>query len=79
MNGGKLPEPTYDELVKLLRHFSLEFRQGGSILVCRNRRGELLTINQHPSEKCYPQKLSKILKYAGISRDEFWHWYRHKR
>jgi len=29
---------------------------------------------QHPSQKCYPQKLSKVLKYAGISREEFREW-----
>ncbi|WP_456332190.1 type II toxin-antitoxin system HicA family toxin [Fervidibacter sacchari] len=79
MSGSELPELSYDELVRLLRRFSLELRERGSILVGRNRFGEPFTVHQHPSEKCYPQKLAKILKHAGISRDEFWEWYRHER
>jgi len=70
---------TYEELVKLLQQFSLELRQKGSVLVGRNRNGEPFTVHQHPSEKCYPQKLAKVLKHVGISREEFWKWYRQRR
>ncbi|MFA0780750.1 MAG: hypothetical protein RJAPGHWK_002269 [Candidatus Fervidibacter sp.] len=62
MSSGKLPELTYEELVKLLRHFSIELREKGSVLVGRNRDGDPFTVHQHPSEKCYPQKLAKVLR-----------------
>ena len=52
-----------EALIRLLRRFSLELRERGSILVGRNRFGEPFTVHQHPSEKCYPQKLAKILKH----------------
>lgn len=75
MSLSKLPELSYRELLSLLRHFSVELNEKGTVLTGRNRHGEPFTVHQHPAQKCYPQKLSRILKYAGISREEFSRWY----
>jgi predicted RNA binding protein YcfA (HicA-like mRNA interferase family) len=66
MNGSGLPSLSHRELVSLLRHFSTELRERGVVLVGRNRSGEPFTVHQHPSQDCPPQKLSRILRHAGI-------------
>jgi len=76
---GKLPELSYHDLVRLLRRFATELKEKGVVLTGRNRNGEPFTVHQHPSQKCYPQKLSRVLKYAGVSREEFWDWYEQER
>ena len=75
MNQSSLPDLSYKDLIKALRHFSLELREKGPILVGKNCLGQPFTVHQHPSQKCYNAKLSRILKSLAVSRDEFWNWY----
>jgi len=77
--SGRLPETSHRELVSLLRRFSVQLNEKGIVLTGRNRNGEPFTVHQHPSQKCNPQKLSKVLKYAAISREEFWDWWERER
>lgn len=73
---ASLPDVTYRELIALLKHYGCTLRgEGSPIIVGRNRAGLPFTVHQHPSQKVYKAKLTKILKYAGISHDEFWSWY----
>lgn len=74
-----LPDLTYRELVALLTHFGCSLRGVESpVIVGRNRNGRPFTVHQHPSQKVYKAKLSKVLKYAEISHEEFWSWYHGK-
>ncbi|SMB96815.1 hypothetical protein SAMN00808754_1667 [Thermanaeromonas toyohensis ToBE] len=75
-----LPDISYRELVSLLREYSRELRgEGSPVIVGVGRDGRSFTIHQHPSQKVYRQKLAKILRYAGITEEEFWEWYYEKR
>lgn len=68
--------PVLPELLNLLRAFSSELRSGDSpVIVGKTRSGRSFTVHHHPGHRVYPEKLAKILRYAEISRDEFWSWY----
>ena len=71
-----LPDLTYREMVTMLHAFGYSLRgEGSPVIVGRNRDGNPFTIHQHPSQKVFKAKLSKILKYAAIDHEAFWAWY----
>jgi len=74
---ASLPELSYRELVSLLRRFCQELRgEGSPVIVGKTRSGKSFTVHHHPGHAVYPEKLAKILKYAEISREQFWEWFR---
>lgn len=75
-----LPDLSYKELLRLLRHAGCqELRGVGSpVIVGKNKYGRPFTIHHHPGQRIHKAKLSKILKYLDISLSEFWQWYHGK-
>ena len=72
----RLPELTYKQMISLLKNYKCSIRgEGSSVIVGRSRNNKPFTIHQHQSQKVFKAKLSKILKYAEISHEEFWNWY----
>ena len=71
-----LPELHRREALALLDRLGIEYRIGrGGAIVGRTRDGQTFTVHVHESEVLFKAKVSKVLRQAGISHDEFGEWY----
>lgn len=73
----KLPALDRHEAVAFLDHFADSYRRRGLIVAGLNRDGRAFSIHlEHRSEGMRRDQLSAALRYLGISRAEFFDWYR---
>ena len=71
-----LPELHRREVLRLLDHYGIAYRIGKSgSIVGRTRNGLTFAVHVHESEILFKAKVSKRLRQAGISHDEFWQWW----
>ncbi len=71
-----LPELHRREVLQLLDHYGIVYRIGKSgSIVGRARDGHPFAVHVHESEMLFKAKLSKLLRQAGITQDDFWQWY----
>lgn len=76
MTRPALAELHRREVLALLDHHGIAYRIGDSgSVVGGTRDGHTFAVHVHEREVLFKAKVSKLLRQAGISQDEFWQWW----
>ena len=76
MAGAKLPALRRGQVEALLDEFVPRWKRNGDVIVGVSRDGSSFTIHLLHGGGLRSDQLSRALRYAGITRDEFEVWYR---